>query len=183
MEKFKVEEGTVQETLMMPLYGRVYCEEHFPNTLPNKAAKEMKERIGNLVGDYLAKYLYAGTFHSIFLRFLKGNAELLGYPKTFTVYDKSDSLTLIKRCIKELELDDKIYKPNEIKHDIKLKYGVDISYDKAWRAREHALNSIRGTAEQSFSQLPSYFAMLEAMNPRSVTRIATDDNQCFKYCY
>ena len=69
----------------------------------------------------------------------------------------------------------RVYKPREIKHDIKLNYGVEISYDKAWRAREHALNSIRGTAEQSFSQLPSYFAMLEAKNPGTVTRIATDD--------
>lgn len=83
-------------------------------TFTNKAAREMKQRIGELVGENLAVRLYAGTFHSIFLRFIRNNAELLGYPKTFTVYDKSDSQTLVKRCIKELELDDKLYKPNEI---------------------------------------------------------------------
>lgn len=83
-------------------------------TFTNKAAREMKERIGELVGENLAIRLYAGTFHSIFLRFLRNNAELLGYPKSFTVYDKSDSLTLVKRCIKEMNLDDKLYKPNEV---------------------------------------------------------------------
>ena len=77
----------------------------------------------------------------------------------------------------------RVYKPREIKFDFKLKYGVDISYDKAWRAREHALNSVRGTAEESFSRLPLYFAMLESKNPGTVTRIATDDGQCFKYCF
>lgn len=83
-------------------------------TFTNKAAREMKQRIGELVGENLAVRLYAGTFHGIFLRFIKNYAELLGYPKTFTVYDKSDSQTLVKRCIKELELDDKLYKPNEV---------------------------------------------------------------------
>ena len=83
-------------------------------TFTNKAAREMKQRIGELVGENLAIRLYAGTFHGIFLRLLKNYVELLGYPKTFTVYDKSDSQTLVKRCIKEMGLDDKIYKPNEI---------------------------------------------------------------------
>ena len=69
----------------------------------------------------------------------------------------------------------RVYKPREIKFDFKLKYGVDISYDKAWRAREHVLNSIRGTAEESFSRLPLYFAMLDSKNSGTVTRIATDD--------
>ena len=77
----------------------------------------------------------------------------------------------------------RVYKPKEIRFDMKLKYGVDISYDKTWRAREHALNSIRGTAEESFSRLPSYFSMLEASNPGTLTRIAIDEAQCFKYCF
>ena len=55
-----------------------------------------------------------GTFHSIFIRFLREEAELLGYPKTFTIYDTSDTRSVIKACIKELQLDDKIYKPNEV---------------------------------------------------------------------
>ena len=77
----------------------------------------------------------------------------------------------------------RIYKPKEIVHDFRVQYAVTISYDKAWRAREFALQSVRGTAEESFKLLPSYFAMLEARNPGTVTHIETDDNQCFRYCF
>ena len=77
----------------------------------------------------------------------------------------------------------RVYKPREIMHDINMRYGIKISYDKAWRARECALRSVRGSAEDSFALLPSYFAMLEKMNPGTVTRILTDDNNCFRYCF
>ncbi|HNY05803.1 MAG TPA: UvrD-helicase domain-containing protein [Candidatus Egerieousia sp.] len=83
-------------------------------TFTNKAAKEMKERIGELVGRRAAYRVWMGTFHSIFLRFLRQYAELLGFPPGFTIYDKDDSKSLVKRCIKELELDDSSYKPAEI---------------------------------------------------------------------
>src|SRR5574344_199607 len=83
-------------------------------TFTNKAAKEMKERRGELVGRRAAYRVWMGTFHSIFLRFLRQYAELLGFPPGFTIYDKDDSKALIKRCIKELELDDSTYKPAEI---------------------------------------------------------------------
>jgi DNA helicase-2/ATP-dependent DNA helicase PcrA len=83
-------------------------------TFTNKAAKEMKERIGTLVGRRAAYRVWMGTFHSIFLRFLRQYAELLNFPPGFTIYDKDDSRSLVKRCIKELQLDDSSYKPAEI---------------------------------------------------------------------
>jgi len=89
-------------------------------TFTNKASKEMKERIAQIVGHKRARALWMGTFHSIFIRFLREDAELLGYPKTFTVYDTSDSRSAIKLCIKELNLDDKMYKPNEVQSRISL---------------------------------------------------------------
>ncbi|MBP5210833.1 MAG: UvrD-helicase domain-containing protein, partial [Bacteroidales bacterium] len=79
-----------------------------------KAAGEMKERIAALVGEDKAKYIGMGTFHSVFVRFLRRYADLLGYPEQFTIYDKQDSQTAVKQCIKELNLDDKIYKPGEV---------------------------------------------------------------------
>ena len=83
-------------------------------TFTNKAAREMKERIAGMVGDRAARMIYMGTFHSIFLRFLRQYSELLGFPPGFTIYDKDDSKSMVKRIIKEMQLDDKIYKPNEI---------------------------------------------------------------------
>ena len=83
-------------------------------TFTNKAAREMKERIASMVGDRPARMIYMGTFHSVFLRFLRQYSELLGFPPGFTIYDKDDSKSLIKRIIKELQLDDKTYKPNEV---------------------------------------------------------------------
>lgn len=83
-------------------------------TFTNKAANEMKQRIGALVGDDVAKYLYMGTFHSIFSRILRVEAERLGYANNFTIYDESDSRSLIKTIIKEMQLDDKVYKPASV---------------------------------------------------------------------
>ncbi len=80
-------------------------------TFTNKAAREMKERISALVGNKIASRLWMGTFHSIFLRLLRGNAELIGFKPGFTIYDTTDSKSLIKMIVKELVLDDKIYKP------------------------------------------------------------------------
>ena len=80
-------------------------------TFTNKAAREMKERIGKLVGDDLAQHLYMGTFHSIFSRILRAEAEHIGFNNNFTIYDESDSRSLLKAIIKEMALDDKTYKP------------------------------------------------------------------------
>lgn len=82
-------------------------------TFTNKAAKEMKERIAALVGDE-AKYLSMGTFHSVFSRILRKEADKIGYNSNFTIYDDSDSKSLCKVLVKQLELDDKVYKPSEV---------------------------------------------------------------------
>ena len=81
-------------------------------TFTNKAAKEMKERISKIVGPSESRNIWMGTFHSVFARILRSEATLLGYPSNFTIYDSDDSKSLIKRIIKEFNLDDKVYKPN-----------------------------------------------------------------------
>lgn len=80
-------------------------------TFTNKAAKEMKERIAKMIGDNEAKNIWMGTFHSIFARILRAESELIGYPSNFTIYDTQDSKSLLKTIIKEMQLDDKLYKP------------------------------------------------------------------------
>ena len=79
-------------------------------TFTNKAAREMKERIAQMVGEKTARYLWMGTFHSIFSRILRSEAEHIGYSKNFTIYDSADSKSLVKSLVKELKLDDKTYK-------------------------------------------------------------------------
>ena len=83
-------------------------------TFTNKAAREMRERIGGRVGEHRARYLWMGTFHSMFLRILRSEAEHIGFAPNFTIYDQTDSRNLIKTIIKEMQLDDKVYKPNTI---------------------------------------------------------------------
>ena len=83
-------------------------------TFTNKAAKEMKERIGRLVGAERARYLQMGTFHSVFARILRAEAVALDFQSNFTIYDQSDSRSLVKSIIKEMQLDDKVYKPASV---------------------------------------------------------------------
>lgn len=83
-------------------------------TFTNKAAREMKERIARQVGTDRARYLWMGTFHSIFSRILRAEAEILGFPSNFTIYDAADSKNLLKTLIKEMQLDDKLYKPGSV---------------------------------------------------------------------
>lgn len=83
-------------------------------TFTKKAAGEMKERIAQMVGESRARRLVMGTFHAVFVRFLREYAESLGYPERFTIYDNSDSMSAMRTCIKELGLDDKVYKPKDI---------------------------------------------------------------------
>ncbi len=89
-------------------------------TFTKKAAGEMKERIGAMVGERVAGRIVMGTFHSVFVRFLREFAEVLGYPQSFTIYDQSDSRSAVRQCIRELELDEKVYKPNEVQNRISL---------------------------------------------------------------
>ena len=83
-------------------------------TFTNKAAREMKERIGRLVGQEQARYLQMGTFHSVFARILRAEADRIGFNSNFTIYDQSDSRSLVKSIIKEMQIDDKTYKPSSV---------------------------------------------------------------------
>ena len=83
-------------------------------TFTNKAAREMKERIGRLVGEERARYLQMGTFHSIFARILRAEAEHIGFNSNFTIYDQTDARSLVRTIIKEMNLDDKVYKPASV---------------------------------------------------------------------
>ena len=83
-------------------------------TFTNKAAREMKERIARLVGGDTARYLQMGTFHSVFARILRAEADKIGFTPTFTIYDQSDSQSLIKTIIKDMQLDEKMYKPSSV---------------------------------------------------------------------
>ena len=80
-------------------------------TFTNKAAKEMKERISKMLGDGQSRNVWSGTFHSVFARILRSESERLGYPSNFTIYDTQDSRSLLKAIVKEMKLDDKLYKP------------------------------------------------------------------------
>ncbi len=89
-------------------------------TFTNKAAREMKERIGRLVGQEQARYLQMGTFHSVFSRILRMEADKLGFTSGFTIYDQSDSRSLMKSIIKEMGLDDKVYKPSSVSDQVSM---------------------------------------------------------------
>ena len=83
-------------------------------TFTKKAANEMKERIASMVGHQLARRLWMGTFHSVFMRILQTEHELVGFPRNFTIYDNTDSRNLVKALVKEMGLDDKQYKPGDV---------------------------------------------------------------------
>ncbi len=87
-------------------------------TFTNKAAREMRERIEKLVGEKTASRLWMGTFHSIFAKILRLNSERIGFKRDFTIYDTADSRSLIKTIIKDMQLDDKVYKPNTVQSAI-----------------------------------------------------------------
>ena len=89
-------------------------------TFTNKAAREMKERIARLVGEERARYLQMGTFHSVFARILRSEAAAIGYQSNFTIYDQSDSRSLVKNIIREMQIDDKVYKPNTVADQISM---------------------------------------------------------------
>ena len=89
-------------------------------TFTNKAAREMKERIARLVGNERARYLQMGTFHSVFARILRSEAQAIGYQSSFTIYDQADARSLVKNIIREMQLDDKVYKPAAVADQISM---------------------------------------------------------------
>ena len=107
-------------------------------TFTKKAAGEMRERIALMVGERNARHLVMGTFHAVFVRFLREYAEFLGYPTRFTIYDTSDSQSAIKACVKELGLDDKIYKPRDVLARISMAKNNLVTYS-AYKAKQELL--------------------------------------------
>ena len=113
-------------------------------TFTKKAANEMKERIALMVGKRCAWRLRMGTFHSIFVRFLREYSQSLGYPSNFTIYDTGDSVSAVKACIKELGLDDKVYKPKDVLARISLAKNnlvTDVAYRNNRQALEKDMHS------------------------------------------
>jgi len=115
-------------------------------TFTNKAAAEMKERIGKILGGTEARNLYIGTFHSVFARILRGEANKIGYPNNFTIYDTDDAKSVVKTVINELQLDDKQYKPNIVYNRISAAKNALIGpaeYQNDWALQQEDARSNR----------------------------------------
>ena len=112
-------------------------------TFTNKAANEMKQRIAKLVGQEAASRLQMGTFHSVFSRVLRVEAELIGFNSNFTIYDEADSRSLIKSLVKEMNLDEKVYKPASVHHLISM-------------AKNHLISAAEYAADAEVQQRDSY---------------------------
>lgn len=136
-------------------------------TFTNKAAKEMTERIGSIIGASEAKNITMGTFHSVFSRILRINADRLGYPQNFTIYDTQDTKSLLKDIIKELNLDDKIYKPSMV-------YGrISAAKNNLLSADDYALNP-EIMDEDKISQRPELARIYKAYAVRCFKAGAMD---------
>lgn len=136
-------------------------------TFTNKAAKEMKGRIAQIVGDGEARNISMGTFHSVFAKILRVNSEKLGYPSNFTIYDTQDSRSLIKTIVKEFGLDDKIYKPNSVHGRISSAKNNLIS-PAAYEANTEIIN------EDHLSKRPEIFRIYKAYEKRCFQSGAMD---------
>lgn len=136
-------------------------------TFTNKAAKEMTERIASIVGSSEAKNITMGTFHSVFSRILRINADRLGYPQNFTIYDTQDTKSLLKDIIKELNLDDKIYKPSMV-------YGrISAAKNNLLSADDYAMNP-EIMEEDKISQRPELARIYKAYSVRCFKAGAMD---------
>ncbi len=136
-------------------------------TFTNKAAREMKTRIGKLVGENQAKALWMGTFHSIFAKILRFEAERIGFPKNFTIYDTDDSKAIIREILKAMNLDDKVYKPSLVLNRISSAKNNLISY------KQYQQNSTIVTEDRT-SQKPLLGQIFEAYTKRCFKAGAMD---------
>ena len=132
-------------------------------TFTNKAAREMKSRIANLVGEQVARYLWMGTFHSICTRILRQEAELIGYTRDFTIYDTTDSKSVIKHIVKDMQLDEKTYKPSVVLSRISLAKNQLLSPTSYSSNRDY-------TMQDRFARIPE------------VSRIYAEYNRRLKAC-
>ena len=145
-------------------------------TFTNKAAKEMKLRIASLVGEDKAKYLNMGTFHSIFARILRSEAQYIGYGANYTIYDESDSSALIKNIIKEMQLDETKYKSSTVKNIISLAKNRLITaqqYANDTSARDRDYNENRPLLHEIYTQY--------AMRCRQANAMDFDDLLLYTY--
>lgn len=136
-------------------------------TFTNKAAKEMKARIGRLVGEEMAQSLYMGTFHSVFARILRAESQQLGFNSNFTIYDESDSRSLIKSIAKELDLDEKVYKPAAVHHRISM------AKNRLITAQRYAEN-MEATDRDSHDRMPAIWKIFLAYEQRCQKANAMD---------
>lgn len=127
-------------------------------TFTNKAAREMKARIAQLVGDEVARYLWMGTFHSICARILRQEAEHIGYTRDYSIYDTTDSKSLLKHIVKDMQLDEKIYKPNVLLGRISI-------------AKNHLLSPSQYAANREYTMQDRFERLYE------MTRIYTEYNR------
>ena len=133
-------------------------------TFTNKAAREMKDRIGKLVGEDMARYLNMGTFHSVFSRILRAEAATIGYQSNFTIYDETDSRSMIKSIVKQLNLDEKQYKPSTVHSRISMAKNHLITSDQ-YRLDRSAMQRDSETRMPAVSQIYSaYQAQLQQAN-------------------
>ena len=132
-------------------------------TFTNKAAREMKSRIASLVGEQVARYLWMGTFHSICTRILRQEAELIGYTRDFTIYDTTDSKSVIRHIVKDMQLDEKVYKPNVVLSRISLAKNQLLSPTSYSSNRDY-------TMQDRFARIPE------------VSRIYSEYNRRLKAC-
>jgi DNA helicase-2/ATP-dependent DNA helicase PcrA len=143
-------------------------------TFTNKAAKEMKERVEKTLGNNEARNLYIGTFHSVFARILRGEANKIGYPNNFTIYDTDDAKSVIKTVVNEMELDDKIYKPNTV-------YNRISSAKNSLVSPEEYINDWALQQEDARSNRPLIGQIYKAYNHRCFKNGAMDfDDLLFK---
>jgi len=143
-------------------------------TFTNKAAAEMKERVEKILGNTEARNLYIGTFHSVFARILRAEANKLGYPNNFTIYDTDDAKSVVKTVINELDLDDKLYKPNIV-------YNRISSAKNALIGPAEYINDWALQQEDARSNRPQIGAIYDAYSKRCFKNGAMDfDDLLFK---
>ncbi|MEI8052129.1 MAG: UvrD-helicase domain-containing protein [Bacteroidota bacterium] len=143
-------------------------------TFTNKAAAEMKERIQKILGSNEARNLYIGTFHSVFARILRGEAPKLGYPQNFTIYDTDDAKSVIKTIVREMNLDEKQYKPNIVLNRISFAKNALVGADEY--ANDYLLQQ-----EDAKSNRPEIGAIYRAYSNRCFKNGAMDfDDLLFK---
>lgn len=149
-------------------------------TFTNKAAREMKSRIGVLMGDQVARRIWMGTFHSIFSRILRSEADKIGFTSDFTIFDSSDSRSLIKSIIKEYQLDDKIYKPARIQSMISNAKNALVSPSMYAQSKETVEYDMKAKVPMVKDIYRSYNSRLRASNTMDFDDLLFYTNRLFR---